>query len=581
VKLDSMGVIQWEKTIGGDNQDNGGWVVPTLDGGYLVAGNSASQWIMGDKTEAPVNGTGGGFDYWVVKLSHDGTPEWDNAIGGTGHDYLTTVAQAPNGDYIVGGYSRSNKSGDKSEDTRYSFYYDMWAVKLNARYNTIAGTFFADLNNNGSRDAGEPAVPNRRITEQNTNRFGFSRPSGNYNVFVFDSGNFVVHPPAVNYYTAVPATHAAHFSGNSQADTANDFALQTSVVVNDLCIDLNPLGTFRGGRNANYMLHYENSGTTVLNPTVIFFPDKKTTFISSSPAASSTTADSIVWALPQLAPFQSGNILITVSVGAAVIGTPIRASSRVEPIVNDVNPACNVAAWDLQVTGPHDPNDIIVNEDTLSVSQLAGSPWLEYMIRFQNTGNDTAFKVKVLNPIDTSKLQLSTLEYISSSHPVSLSWIPQQHNMEFKFDNILLPDSNVNEPGSHGYVRYRIKPKNALSVGSYILNNAAIYFDFEKPVLTQDASTKILLITAVQEAALHREHGIGIFPNPFSGTSVALTFEEPGNYDVSIYDVSGRQCMNFPALIPATVDLSSLPPGIYFLQLKNASRLAMGKFIKQ
>jgi hypothetical protein len=67
-----------------------------------------------------------------------------------------------------------------------------------------------------------------------------------------------------------------------------------------------------------------------------------------------------------------------------------------------------------------DPNDILVNEDTLTTTQLSNAPWLEYIIRFQNTGNDTAFTVKILNPIDTNKFNLSTIEFVNASHPVNL-----------------------------------------------------------------------------------------------------------------------------------------------------------------
>jgi hypothetical protein len=134
----------------------------------------------------------------------------------------------------------------------------------------------------------------------------------------------------------------------------------------------------------------------------------------------------------------------------------------------------------VYTTGSFDPNDILVNEDTLTTTQLSNAPWLEYIIRFQNTGNDTAFTVKILNPIDTNKLNLSTFEFVNASHPVNLNWINYQRNMEFKFENILLVDSNTNEPLSHGFVRYRIQPKTNLSAGDSITNFAAIYFDFQR-----------------------------------------------------------------------------------------------------
>lgn len=64
-------------------------------------------------------------------------------------------------------------------------------------------------------------------------------------------------------------------------------------------------------------------------------------------------------------------------------------------------------------------------------TQFPNPPFLEYLIRFQNTGNDTAFTVKILNLIDTTKLELSSFEFVASSHPVNLSWIPWERNMQF------------------------------------------------------------------------------------------------------------------------------------------------------
>jgi hypothetical protein len=68
--------------------------------------------------------------------------------------------------------------------------------------------------------------------------------------------------------------------------------------------------------------------------------------------------------------------------------------------------------------------------------------------------------------------------------------------MEFKFENILLVDSNTNEPLSHGFVRYRIQPKTNLSAGDSITNFAAIYFDFNEPVITNTAKTIIVFLLA-------------------------------------------------------------------------------------
>jgi hypothetical protein len=110
-------------------------------------------------------------------------------------------------------------------------------------------------------------------------------------------------------------------------------------------------------------------------------------------------------------------------------------------MLTDANPSCNNSNWEIYTTGSCDPNDILVNEAAPSpLRNLSNAfPWLEYIIRFQNTGNDTAFTVKILNPIDTNQTQpLHHRICTNASHPVNLNWINYQRNMEFKFENIFL-----------------------------------------------------------------------------------------------------------------------------------------------
>jgi hypothetical protein len=126
VKISSSGKIEWDKTIGGNYDDLLTSVVQTADGGYILGGHSISD-ISGEKTE-PVRGQ---YDYWIVKISCSGKVEWDKTIGGSSWDYLESIEQTKDGGYIVGGYSFSNKSGDKTENSKGAT--DYWIVKLNRK----------------------------------------------------------------------------------------------------------------------------------------------------------------------------------------------------------------------------------------------------------------------------------------------------------------------------------------------------------------------------------------------------------------------------------------------------------------
>jgi len=138
VKLDASGTIEWDKTIGGSNNDVLRSIIQTNDGGYLLGGRSRSG-ISGDKTEPAI----GGIDYWIVKTDAVGSIEWQNTIGGSEFDDATSLFQANDGSYLVGGYSPSNISEDKDENSQGAN--DYWVMSLNTAgfiewQNTIGGS---------------------------------------------------------------------------------------------------------------------------------------------------------------------------------------------------------------------------------------------------------------------------------------------------------------------------------------------------------------------------------------------------------------------------------------------------------
>ena len=144
VKTNTFGAIQWQHTIGGNGDDNLSKVVQTADGGYLFGGSSNSG-ISGDKTEA----SQGSSDYWIVKADASGAIQWQNTIGGNAYDGLNSVTQTADGGYLLGGSSSSGISGDKTEASQVGFN-DYWIVKTDASGNiqwqkTIGGTDIDDL----------------------------------------------------------------------------------------------------------------------------------------------------------------------------------------------------------------------------------------------------------------------------------------------------------------------------------------------------------------------------------------------------------------------------------------------------
>ncbi|MBP7713945.1 MAG: T9SS type A sorting domain-containing protein [Bacteroidia bacterium] len=573
VKLDASGNIQWQNTIGGNDADWLYSVQQTTDGGYILGGYSDS-YISGDKTE----NSQGDYDCWAVKLDSIGNIQWQNSIGGNSWDELISIQQTNDGGYILGGHSSSGISGDKTENSQGSA--DYWVVKLTDKFNVINGKLYNDVNNNTIQDAGEAGLSNIMITEQNTGRIVFSEQYGKYRLTVLDSGNFATYSAPINYYNNLPLVHTSYFNSLNQIDSLNDFAFQSNGVFNDVCVKLTPLGNFRSGFYANYYISYINNGTTTLSPTVIFFPDTSVSFVISSATPASITTDSVIWNIGSLAPFQSGNIVVTVNVHTGLpIGSLINSSVRIEPVAGDANPGCNYSSWEVFTRGSFDPNDILVSRDTLFTTEIPNPPYLDYIIRFQNTGNDTAFNVKILNPLDTNKLQLNTLEYVASSHPVNMNFIYHERNMEFKFDNILLPDSNVNEPLSHGFIHYRIKPKTSLVLNDNIQNNAAIYFDFNNPVITNTVTTRVVLPTGI--ASYQSAENIQLFPNPAQSeiNLQHITAVEK----IQVIDLLGKIVFEKKTNSQQNlkINISQFQNGVYFVKAYSTQGVVVKKFVKR
>jgi hypothetical protein len=140
VKLDSKGQVIWDKTIGGNADDSEVWCLEkTSDGGFIFGGKSSSD-ISGEKTES----SRGGFDYWVVKLDESGQVQWDKTLGGFGEDNMLSINEARPNYYVVGGFSWSDISGDKTGQTR--GLADYWVVLLHDQ--EVAGTTSASTINN-------------------------------------------------------------------------------------------------------------------------------------------------------------------------------------------------------------------------------------------------------------------------------------------------------------------------------------------------------------------------------------------------------------------------------------------------
>lgn len=209
-------------------------------------------------------------------------------------------------------------------------------------------------------------------------------------------------------------------------------------------------------------------------------------YISPAPGAlipSSSSSNSVTWNIPDYGsvnPDSAFNIIIQVDTTAQA-GQQICFTVSVTPTAGDNNPSNNVLTHCFTVRTSYDPN----NKEVSPAGRIDSTQgWLTYTVNFQNTGNDTAIHIYIDDTLDTN-LDMASFQLLAYSHPNVTQVLPGGV-VKFNFPNIYLPDSNVNEPLSHGFVQYKVKVKDGLATGSGIRNKAYIYFDFNPPVETNE-----------------------------------------------------------------------------------------------
>jgi uncharacterized repeat protein (TIGR01451 family) len=487
MKTDKNGNPIWQKYYGSTGYEDAIHILRTAGGGYLVTGNATVN--NGNVTNVHP-GTGNPFDLWLFKLDEQGNLLWQKAIGGNMEEDGYQAMQMPNNDIFVAGDAASFNNGDIF-DSRGD--YDGIIVKIGAS-NYIRGFVFSDNNGNHIKDVGESYFTEGIVK---STRGALIRSGDIVNGFYannVDTGTYITKP-VVNalYYTPYPAADTVNFTGYLQSDTAN-FAMVPIPNINDLKVTLLPLTAARPGFGAQYKIRYENVGTTTISSGQLnMVKDHRCTADSASPAYTSLVADTLRWNFNNLAPMGVKEITVYLKLQlppAVNNGDTLHHRVTVNPMAGDSTPLNNTMAINQLVTGSFDPNDKTETHGPGFPAQaLANGEYLNYIIRFQNTGTDTAFRVVIRDTLD-AKLDWNSVEMIGASHPYSFT-ITDQNKMDWKFAPILLPDSIHSLAGSHGYLAYRVKPLAGLVSGDTITNRAAIYFDFNLPVVTNNQHTII------------------------------------------------------------------------------------------
>jgi len=443
---------------------------------------------------------------------------------------------------------------------------------FNTYPNSVSGNIVLDNNSNCATDAGDLRIRNTPVVLDdagNQSWYAFSNDTGYYKANI-PTGNYAQYHTIYGYKAPeCPAGGGYSYSITTPTQYTNKNFYDTLIPnISDLSLNVYTACSFVPGFDNQVYLVANNIGTVTANPTLTFIIDPSLSFVSSVPAPSGVSGNTLTYNLSNLYADSSQSVTITLHTPTtATIGAPLQFSADL-PFANDLNLSNNVDTLIDTVRSSYDPNDKTVNRPLY----FDPNKEMVYSVEFQNTGTYYARNVVVVDPID-SRLDLSTFHLLSGSPFMpAISWWDGNRLM-FNFNNINLPDSAMSPTASIGHFAYSIRAKGNVHVGDTVRNSAYIYFDFNKAVAT-DTTINIVKIQPNAIALVPPQAEIKLYPNPSSGEiTIMLPKNSNGNWQVSVSDISGRlvSSNSYPQgnnAIQLKLDAAS---GIYFIRIANLS----------
>ena len=633
LKLDTSGSIIWDKRfLLNPNQEEwlaGGLV--TNDDHYALLGYAA---ITGDQFLLKVDSLGRTFNYHIVGNVHeDGNVNCVLDSGEQGLENVLVVAQGSSLSRYglsdsLGNYSIAVDSGQYTVSAVLSPYWQPCAAPSNlAVVNTIATIDTIDW-------AMEPLVQCPLLQVDLSAPFlrrtgGGSPYTVNYcNIGTMDEPNVVVDltldPHLIVLNSSIPIANqvANVYTFNvGQVDQGACGSFQVQVVVDSIAMigqthcsevhiypDTNCLSTWNGARltvgaacdNDSVSFQIENIGAAMMQAETYYVYEDNVMFHTGTTNVLGPGGTQVI--KHAATPGKTYRLTVNQANGFPPILGDTVATVAIEGCLPFFNGLFNTGyvtqfsngnrspfiAVDCQPSiAAYDPNDKSAQPVGYGSSHyIYKHTDLDYKIRFQNTGNDTAFLVVIRDTL-SAHLDPATLIMGASSHPYTWQ-LSGQGILEVRFENIMLPDSNVNEMASHGFFRFRIQQRANNSIGTIINNQAAIYFDYNPPIITNTTFHTVgenfeQIAVSVDEVE-NPKVSVLVYPNPFYDfTTIKVLGEEYDELNIKVVDVAGRVVkQDVFENNEYILTKEQLPSGIYFYQLEGDNQLInTGKIIVQ
>ncbi len=439
--------------------------------------------------------------------------------------------------------------------------------KYIASPNTLTGKFYADKDNSCDESTAEFGLPSRVVLFEPGHYAAISDNTGRYDLFL---------PPGE--YTAKIASPfpwerncpgATITIPDSAENNQLDFGLSTTEYVQALDISL-AASLPRPGFELQYTITVRNIGTLPYSGRVYFTHDPILLDFAAKPAADDYSMPHAMWYIDnmQLDEVRHFQVSVRVPPDEKLLGTVICARADSDSDYKNNDDLLRRTSDEIcqEIRGAYDPNDIQVFTGTRNADGpiLQDQTVLSYLIRFQNEGNEDAITVRVVDELsefhDIAKLRIG-----AASHDYEFNFT-ENGALEWTFKDINLPPKSEDKNGSMGYLKFEVQLKDGLPVDTEIPNKAAIYFDFNSPVITNTVVSRITdAATSVDETL--NDIGLQIYPNPASET-VTITRQNSGRSKLELLSQLGERLLTTAFSGTSQVlDLSGLAAGSYYLRI--------------
>ncbi|PSK90046.1 DUF7619 domain-containing protein [Taibaiella chishuiensis] len=465
-------------------------------------------------------------------------------------------------------------------------------------YCTISGTVYHDMNNNCVRDAGEPGIPNILIHCSNSGSV-FTDANGQY-AFQVPSGTYTVSENVLGMYPLA----SCQSNTQSVTTTAGTGCVQTVNFANtvnpihDMQISTWDFTAAVPGNTYVQKCIVSNQGT-VAEPAAIasYNTDGQlntATFVPSGIfGASGANRYTTGSGMPNLAPGTSAAFNINYNVPTNIpmatlvaVKDSVAYTSPMSNWLSDYSPWNNVNQVNTTVVSSYDPNFKQVIPQGIGAAgniERADSN-LQYMVHFQNLGTYFAQNIVVIDTLDPD-LDWKTLRPVYSSHKTSNIQISETGVLKYTYKNINLPAKMHDEAGSNGMFTYSIRTRSNLPLGTVFTNTAAIYFDYNEPVITNTTTNTLYKPTSVDNPAVGDRISFMIYPNPASAScSILLDNKTAKDATLTVADISGRVLLRkdtrlYPGKQAIEVSTGALIPGVYFVSLSAGATKTTQKLV--